>query len=75
MAPNDFQSQRELENLSTRLTRLESDTKEQSKMLVEMRDMMLAARGSWKTVMGIAGFAAALGGMIAKFLPFWQMKQ
>ncbi len=71
MAPNE---QRELENLSTRLTRLERDTTEQSKMLVEMRDMMLAARGSWKTVMGIAGFAAALGGLIAKFLPFWQMK-
>lgn len=70
MAPNDFQSQRELENLSTRLTRLESDTKEQSKMLVEMRDMMLAARGSWRLVMGIAGAAAALGGLIVKFLPF-----
>ena len=71
---NDAQSQRELENLSTRLTRLEQDTKEQSKMLTEMRDMMVAARGSWKTVMAIAGFAAAIGGLIAKFLPFWQMK-
>ncbi len=71
MAPNE---QRELENLSVRLTRLESDTREQSKMLVEMRDMMVAARGSWKTVMGIAGFAAAVGGLVAKFLPFWQMK-
>lgn len=71
MAPSE---QRELENLSTRLTRLESDTKEQTKTLNELRDMMVAAKGGWKTMMAIAGFAAALGGLIAKFLPFWQMK-
>lgn len=71
MAPSE---QRELENLNVRLTRLESDTREQSKMLVEMRDMMIAARGSWKAVMGIAGLAAAIGGLIAKVLPFWGMK-
>jgi hypothetical protein len=68
LAPSE---QRELENLSTRLTRLEADTREQSVILNELRDMMIAARGSWKTVMGIAGFAAALGGIIAKFIPFW----
>lgn len=71
MAPSE---QRELENLSTRLTRLEADTAAQSVILTEMRDMMLAAKGSWKTVMGISGFAAALGGVIAKFLPIWTMK-
>jgi hypothetical protein len=71
VAPNE---QRELENLSTRLTRLEADTKAQSVILNELRDMMIAARGSWKTVMGIAGFTAVLGGLIAKFLPFWAMK-
>ena len=71
MAPNE---QRELENLSVRLTRLEQDTKEQNVMLVEMRDMMVSARGSWKTVMAIAGFAAAVGGLIVKFLPFLVQK-
>lgn len=71
MAPSEA---RELENLSTRLTRLEQDTKEQSVILNELRDMMVAARGSWKFVMAVAGFAAAVGGLIAKFLPFWQMK-
>ena len=71
MAPNE---QRELENLSTRLTRLEADTKAQSVILAEMRDMMISARGSWKTVMGLAGFAAAVGGLVAKFLPFWVQK-
>lgn len=71
MAPSE---QRELENLSTRLTRLEADTKAQSVILNEMRDMMISARGSWKTVMGIAGFAAAVGGVVAKVLPFWAAK-
>jgi chromosome condensin MukBEF ATPase and DNA-binding subunit MukB len=71
MAPSE---QRELENLSTRLTRLEADMKEQNVILGEIRDMVMSAKGSWKTVMGIAGFAAALGGVIAKFLPFTVMK-
>jgi hypothetical protein len=71
MAPNE---QRELENLSTRLTRLERDTTEQTKTLNEMRDMMIAAQGGWKTMMAIAGFAAAIGGLIAKFLPWFVMK-
>jgi hypothetical protein len=57
VAPSE---QRELENLSTRLTRLEADNKEQVVMLIEMRDMMIAARGGWKTMMAVAGFAAAL---------------
>lgn len=67
MATNE---QRELENLSVRLTRLEQDTKEQSVMLVEMRDMMVSARGSWKTILAISGVAAAIGGLVVKFLPF-----
>lgn len=48
--------------------------KEQNVILGEIRDMVMSAKGSWKTVMGIAGFAAALGGVIAKFLPFTVMK-
>ena len=67
MAPNE---QRELENLSTRLTRLEDDTKAQSVILAEMRDMMISARGSWKTILAISGVAAAIGGLVVKFLPF-----
>lgn len=71
---SDQQSQRELENLNTRLTRLEADTRAQSVILNELRDMMIQARGSWKTVVGISGFAAAVGGVIAKLLPFWFTK-
>lgn len=66
MAPSE---QRELENLSTRLSRLEHDFAEQSKMIVEMRDILLSARSSWKTGIAIAGLAATVGGLIAKFIP------
>lgn len=58
---------RELENLSVRLSRVETDMKQQNVVLYEIRDFMIAARGSWKTVVGISGFAAAVGGLIVKF--------
>lgn len=38
----------------------------------DVREMLLftqQARGSWKTVMGIAGAAAAVGALMAKVIP------
>ncbi len=67
-------AQRELENLSVRLSRVESDMKQQNVLLYEIRDFMVAARGSWKTVVGISGFAAAIGGLLVKFMPFFFVK-
>lgn len=62
--------QRELENLSTRLKRVEDDMKTQNIILGELRDMMIAARGSWKVIIGISGFAAAIGAFAVKIIPF-----
>lgn len=67
MAPNE---QRELENLSTRLKRVEEDMKAQNIILGELRDMMVAARGSWKVIVGVSGFAAAVGALAVKIVPF-----
>lgn len=67
-------AQRELENLSVRMTRVESDMKAQNVILYEMRDMMIAAKGSWKIVMGIAGLAGAVGAILAKLTPFLLVK-
>jgi len=54
-------------NLKDRFEKIETG-------VTEIRDAVLAAKGSWKAVMGIAGLAAALGGLMAKFLPFWFTK-
>jgi chromosome condensin MukBEF ATPase and DNA-binding subunit MukB len=35
----------------------------------EMLIFMQQARGSWKTVMGIAGASAAVGALVAKIIP------
>ncbi len=67
-------TQRELENLNVRLSRVETDMKQQNVLLYEIRDFMVSARGSWKTVVGISGFAAAVGALIAKFLPVFLLK-
>lgn len=60
---------RELENLSVRLKRVEEDMRAQNVILADLRDMMIAARGSWKTILAISGFAAAVGGLLVKFIP------
>jgi hypothetical protein len=40
----------------------------------EMLVFMQQARGSWKTVMGIAGASAAVGALVAKILPFFPVR-
>ncbi len=65
---------RELGELSQRVSQLERSTAVQTEILNEMRDLMIAARGSWKTVMAISGFAAALGGLAVKLIPFVPFK-
>jgi hypothetical protein len=66
--------QRELENLSVRMTRVEQDMKAQNIILYELRDMMIAAKGSWRLIMALAGLAGAIGALGAKFLPFLMVK-
>lgn len=65
MPPADVN--RELGELSQRVSRLEKDTHAQTIILTELRDMMIAARGSWKTIMAVSGAAAAVGGLAVKF--------
>lgn len=72
MSPNEQQQigalMAEVANLKDRFEKVES-------VVTDIRDAVMAAKGSWKLVMGISGFAAAAGGLIAKFLPLWFMKQ
>jgi hypothetical protein len=40
----------------------------------EMLRFTQEARGSWKTMMGLAGVAAAIGAIVAKVVPFLPFK-
>ncbi len=60
---------REIGSLEARMKAVEEDIKEIRDDVREMLMFMQQARGSWKTVMGIAGASATFGAIIAKFLP------
>lgn len=65
-----FNVQRALGDLNARVSRLESDTKQQTLILTELRDMMVSAKSSWKVMLGLAGVAATVSGLIVKFGAF-----
>lgn len=71
MTPND---QQQIGALIAEVSNLKERAEKTEAMVTEIRDAVISAKGSWKTVMGIAGFAAAVGGLAAKFLPFWVVK-
>jgi len=71
MTPND---QQQIGALIAEVSNLKDRAAKTEEMVTEIRDAVISAKGSWKTVMGIAGFAAAVGGVVAKFLPFWVIK-
>lgn len=63
-------NEREIGNLEARMAAVEEDIKEIRHDVREMLEFMQQARGSWKTVMGIAGASAALGALVGKLIPF-----
>lgn len=60
----------ELGSLLTKVELLEKQLAEQGKKIDEMREVILAARGSWKTLVMVGGIASVVGGIIAKVWPF-----
>jgi hypothetical protein len=58
----------------TRLDRLEDDLNEIKKDIRAIRDVMMQARGGWKTVILVGGVAGSVGAAIGKFLPFLATK-
>lgn len=59
----------EIGALGARMGAVEEDIKEIRHDVREMLEFMQQARGSWKTVMGIAGASAAVGALVAKIIP------
>lgn len=53
--------------------RLEAQNEEIASMRQDIRALLAfsqEARGSWKTLMAMSGFAAVVGGLLTKFLPY-----
>jgi hypothetical protein len=65
---------REIGQLTEAVGNLKSDVAEIKEDVKKMTEFMQQAKGSWKTVMGIAGFAAAVGALAAKLLPWVPFK-
>lgn len=59
----------ELGALMQRVETMEKQLEAQGKMISEMREIIVSAKGSWRTLVMVGGAAAFLGGVISKFLP------
>lgn len=55
--------------LQSEMRDVKEDLHDIKKDVREMLIFMQQARGSWKTVMGIAGASAAVGALVAKIIP------
>lgn len=58
--------ERELGEMSSRLRTLEREMAETRETLKELHDLALQAKGGWKTLMLVAGFAGLIGALGAK---------
>lgn len=67
-------NERELGELSARITALEDDVREARADIKQLLEFTQQARGSWKTLMSVAGASAAVGALVSKILPFIPFK-
>jgi hypothetical protein len=67
---SDDTSKADIAVLQSEMRDVKEDLHDIRKDVREMLVFMQQARGSWKTVMGIAGASAAVGALVAKLLPF-----
>lgn len=57
-------NQRDFGRLEAQVTRLKEDVEDMSQKLDTLMTYMAEARGSWKTVLALGGFAAAIGSVL-----------
>lgn len=64
--------ERELGGVQARLEALEEGQTQIQRDVREIRDVVVSVKGGWKTIAVIASLSAAIGGLIAKIIP-WLM--
>lgn len=62
--------ERELGGVQARLEALEEGQATIQRDVREIRDVVVRVQGGWKTLAVIASVSAAVGGLIAKFIPW-----
>lgn len=64
-------TQRDIGRLTAQVEALEKKVDEQAAMIREMRDVIVASRGSWKFLLGAAGLAATVSGFVVSASQWW----
>lgn len=60
----------ELGSLLQKVETMEHQLEVQGKKIDEMREIIVAARGSWSTLVMVGGAASVIGGVVAKLWPW-----
>ena len=62
--------EREIGEMTVKIAMLEATVAHMGEDLRAIRDTLTQAHGSWKTLVAIAGFSAAVGAFAVKLFPF-----
>ena len=62
--------EREIGEMMARLGHLESSVHEMKTDLKVISQTLSEAKGSWRTLLAVAGFSSVIGGLLVKFIPF-----
>lgn len=61
--------ERELGEMNAKIAMLETTVSEMRQDLRTVRDTLTEAKGSWRTLLAVAGLSSALGALIVKMVP------
>ncbi len=67
-------NERTIGQLIARVEILEKQNDEQAKLLREVRDAIVSAKGGWKTLIGVSVATSGVTAFILKVLPYVQIK-
>lgn len=62
--------EREIGEMTVKIAMLEASVARMGEDLKAVRDTLTEARGSWRTLLAVAGFSSALGALVVKLFPF-----
>lgn len=61
----------QIEGLKEQITQIHADNKAMAQQLEEIKEILAGARGGWKTLMAVAGFASVVTGTALHLLDFF----